>query len=67
MGVAEGVTLVSGSSLDVGPTAWLGITVAASNDCGITVVNCTLLGTVRWEAASVALCDGYGVLADLRA
>ena len=58
MGVAEGVTLVRGSSLCSGPVAWLVTPAVASDACGITVVNATRLGTVRWAAASVALWDG---------
>ena len=67
MGVAEEVTLVGGSSLRSSHVAWLGTPDAVSDACGITVVNATLLGTVHWEAASVALWEGCGVLADLRA
>ena len=59
MGVAEGVTLVRGSSLRSGPVAWMGTPSVAADPCGITVVNATLLGTVRCcvtcEADSVAL------------
>ena len=46
-GLAEGVTLVRGSSFRSGPVAWLVAPDAVSEACGITVVKDTRLGTVR--------------------